>query len=116
MTLAFAIRRGIPIREVIPYSTGQFAGAFCAATLLFVMFGPMLDAYEKSNGVVRSESGSVVTARCYGEYYSSPDSTVSKEIHWNEQKWQEQSKMVPHGMAFLTEMFGTAILAMVVLL
>ncbi len=114
MTLAFAVRRGLPWREVVPYWTGQFTGAFCAAAVVFVLFSPMLKAYEESKGVVRGEPGSVVTARCYGEYYSSPDSTVSKEIPWTESAWQEQAKLVPQGIAFCAEMFGTAVLALVV--
>ena len=114
MTLAFAVRRGLPWREVVPYWIGQFAGAFCAAALLFALFGPMLKTYEDSKGVVRGEPGSVVTARCYGEYYSSPDSIPNKETPWTESAWQEQAKLVPHGIAFCAEMFGTAILALVV--
>ncbi len=118
MTLVFAVRRGLPWREVGPYWIGQFAGAFCAASLLFALFAPQLAAYEKSKGVVRGEPGSVVTARCYGEYYSSPDSIPSKaankEEPWTESAWQEQAKLVPHRIAFCAEMFGTAILALVV--
>ena len=91
ITLVFAVRRGHPWHEVGPYWAGQFAGAFCAAALLFVLFQPMLTAHEAAHGVVRGEVGSVITARCYGEYYS-----------------------VPHGIAFLAELFGTATLAFVV--
>ena len=106
MTLVFAVRRGMPWHEVVPYWIGQFSGAFCAAALLFVLFNPALKAFEEDLGIIRGEPGSAVTARCYGEYYSSP--------HSQEMSWDEQSKRVPHGIAFLAEMFGTAILAMVV--
>ncbi len=115
MTLVFAVRRGLPWREVGPYWIGQFAGAIVAAAFLFFLFGPMLRDYEESKGVIRGEPGSVVTARCYGEYYSSPDSIPNKAVRpWSESAWREQAKLVPHGIAFCAEMFGTAILALVV--
>ena len=120
MTLVFAVRRELPRQEVIPYWAAQFSGAFCAAALLFVLFQPMLKTHEDSHGVVRGEPGSVVTARCYGEYYSSPDAVVSQETPWNAvgweelTAWKEQAQRVPHGIAFLAEMFGTAVLAFVV--
>ena len=114
VTLLFAVRRGMPWREVGPYWIGQFSGAIAAAALLFVLFGPMLTAFEASNGVVRGEPGSIVTAQCYGEYYSSPSSTVSEETPWNEANWSEQAKLVPQWVAFCAEMFGTAVLALVI--
>ena len=114
MTLAFAVRRGLPWREVGPYWAGQFAGAFCAAALLFVVFQPLLKSHEDANGVKRGEPGSVITARCYGEYYSSPNAIVGKDTPWEQSDWQEQAKQVPHGVAFLVELFGTAVLALVV--
>jgi glycerol uptake facilitator protein len=113
MTLAFAVLRKMPLGEVIPYWIGQFAGAFCAAALLFVLFQPNLKAFEDAKGVVRGQPGSVATARCYGEYYSSPDAVPIDPATW-ETGWQEQSKLVPQHLAFLAELFGTAILGLVV--
>jgi glycerol uptake facilitator protein len=114
MTLVFAVRRGHPWREIVPYGIGQFAGAFCAAALLFVLFHPLLKAKEESLGVQRGKPGSVVTAKCYGEYFSSPDAIVSKETPWTPDAWTKQAQRVPHGIAFLAEMLGTAVLALVV--
>jgi glycerol uptake facilitator protein len=93
MTLAFAVYRRLPWREVVPYWTGQFAGAFCAAALVFVIFEPNFTAFEAANDITRGTEASVQTARCFGEYYKDP---------------------VPMHLAFLAEMIGTAILALVV--
>lgn len=116
MTLAFAVYRKLPLGEVIPYWLGQFSGAFCAAALLFVLFQPNLKAFEESRGIIRGQPASVVTARCYGEYYSSPESVP---VHTNHSEawqtaWQKQRQLVPQSLAFLAELFGTAILALVV--
>ena len=113
MTLVFAVRRNLPWREVVPYWCGQFTGAFCAAALLFVLFQPLLKAKEESLGIVRGQPGSVATARCYGEYYSSPDTVVAEPGLWG-LEWSKQRQMVPHHIAFLAEMFGTAVLAFIV--
>jgi glycerol uptake facilitator protein len=93
MTLAFAVRRGLPWREVGPYWAGQFTGAFCAAALLFVLFQPALKAKEDSLGTMRGQPESVATAKCYGEYYSAE---------------------IPQSTAFFFFLFGTMILALVV--
>ncbi|MDR0870101.1 MAG: aquaporin [Planctomycetaceae bacterium] len=115
MTLTFAVHRKLPWKEVLPYWAGQFSGAFCAAALLFVMFNPAMKHYEESKGVVRGQPGSVITARCYGEFYSSPDAVIQPKNSWTaNDDWQKQRQLVPHGIAFLAEMFGTAILALVV--
>lgn len=107
MTLAFAVHRKMPISEVVPYWVGQFAGAFCAAALLFIVFQPSITAFEKSKDIERGSFESVVTARCYGEYYSSPDKV-------NEADWEQQQRWVPMTSAFLAEMIGTALLALIV--
>ena len=69
MTLAFAVHRQLPWKDVVPCWSGQFAGAFCAAAVLYVLFSPSMKVFEKEQGL---ESKSIVTARCYGECYSSP--------------------------------------------
>jgi len=112
MTLAFAVHRQMPLREVVPYWIGQFAGAFCAAALLFVLFLPTMETFEQKNGLAPK---SIMTARCYGEYYSSPheaaDSPETK-IDWqNNREWE---KPVPMHVAFLGEALGTFLLAFIV--
>ena len=72
MTLAFALWRGFPKSRVLPFIAGQVAGAMLGASLLFVLFSPQLAAKEKEKLVTRGESGSIVTAMCYGEYFPNP--------------------------------------------
>jgi glycerol uptake facilitator protein len=74
MTLAFAVNRRMPFREVVPYWCGQFSGAFCAAAVLYFLFAPSMKVFEREEGL---EPNSIVTARCYGEYYSSPHAAYS---------------------------------------
>ena len=105
MTLVFALRRGMPWGEVGPYWAGQFSGAIGAAAFLFILFSPSMEAFEKAEGL---KPKSIVTARCFGEYYSSPHSVADWQT---EQDW---AKKVPMHLAFLAEMFGTAVLAFVV--
>jgi len=105
MTLAFAVHRQMPWKDVVPYWIGQFSGAFCAAAVLFVLFSPSIKTFEKAEGL---EPKSIMTARCYGEYYSSPHAVVD----WRTD--QEWAKPVPMQVAFLAETIGTFFLAFVV--
>ena len=114
MTLAFALWRGFPKSRVLPFIAGQVAGAMLAAGLLFVLFGPQLAAKEKEKLVTRGESGSIVTAMCYGEYFPNPGSLAAGDDVYsveNHAKWRESASPT---LAFLAEFFGTLILAFVV--
>ena len=107
MTLAFAVHRQMPLRDVVPYWIGQVSGAFCAAAVLFILFSPSIEAFEKAKGL---ESKSLMTARCYGEYYSSPHAVADGD--WkNNRDWEKQ---VPMHLAFLGEAVGTFFLAFIV--
>jgi len=113
MTLAFAVHRQMPWKDVVPYWIGQFSGAFCAAAVLYVLFSPSIKAFEAAEGL---ESKSIVTARCYGEYYSSPhvtaDGSLAAKIDWqNNRNWE---KKVPMHLAFVGEAVGTFFLAFIV--
>ena len=105
MTLAFAVHRQMPWKDVVPYWIGQFSGAFCAAALLFVLFSPSMTEFEKEQGL---EPKSIITARCYGEYYSSPHTVAD----W--QTSQDWAKKVPMHVAFVGEAVGTFFLAFIV--
>ena len=118
MTLAFAVHKQMPWKDVGPYWIGQFSGAFCAAAVLYVLFSPSIKAFEAAEGL---ESKSIITARCYGEYYSSPhaaagtldaEGNIVTKIDWrNNQDW---AKPVPMQVAFLGEVIGTFFLAFIV--
>ena len=105
MTLAFAVHRKLPWKNVVPYWTCQFSGAFCAAAVLYVLFSPSMKMFEQEQGL---EPKSLVTARCYGEYYSSPHTVADWK---NDRNWE---KRVPMHLAFAAEVIGTFFLAFIV--
>lgn len=72
VTLSLAVWDGFPWKRVIPYMACQFLGAAVAALLLYLIFSGTIAAYEKSEGIVRGQPGSEVTASMYGEYFPNP--------------------------------------------
>jgi len=118
MTLAFAVHRHMPWKDVVPYWIGQFSGAFCAAALLYVLFLPTIVEVEKEKGL---EPKSILSARCYGEYYSSPhaaadtldaEGNIITKTDWRtDENWKKKS---PMHVAFLGEAIGTFFLAFIV--
>ena len=114
MTLAFALWRGFPKSRVLPFIAGQVAGAMLGASLLFVLFGPQLAAKEKEKLVTRGESGSIVTAMCYGEYFPNPGELAAGNDVYSVEKHSKWREMASPTVAFLAEAFGTLILAFVV--
>ena len=114
MTLAFALWRGFPKSRVLPFMAGQVAGAMLGASLLFVLFGPQLAAKEKEKLVTRGESGSIVTAMCYGEYFPNPGELAAGNDVYSVEKHSKWREMASPTVAFLAEAFGTLILAFVV--
>lgn len=114
MTLALALWRGFPKSRVLPFIVAQLAGAMLAAGMLFVIFGPQLAAKEKEKLVTRGESGSVVTAMCYGEYFPNPGSLAAGSEPYSAEKHAEWRSLASSTLAFVAEVIGTLILAFVV--
>ena len=114
ITIALAVWGGFPRERIAPYIAAQFCGAFLAAAILFMMFSPKLTALEAAKGVVRGEPGSEITAMCYGEFYPSPGGLAAGDEIYDSVAHAELKKTVPHEIAFLAEVVGTALLALVV--
>jgi glycerol uptake facilitator protein len=114
ITLAFASRGKFAWRLVVPYILSQTAGAFAAAAILFVLFGPLLAAKEQEKHVVRGLPGSEVTAMCYGEYFPSPGPLAGSTEPYSEQSHLRLNAMVSEPIACLAEVAGTLLLALVV--
>jgi glycerol uptake facilitator protein len=104
MTAAFAVFGGFPKRRVIPYWLSQLAGAFAAASVLYVCFGGLVAAAEAASGIPRGSAGSEVVAMCYGEYFPNPGLGVDAAAY----------AKVSELTAFVAELVGTALLAFVV--
>jgi glycerol uptake facilitator protein len=114
ITLAFAVWGGFSWRSVAPYISAQIAGGFVAAATLFVLFGPYLKAREQEKQVVRGAPGSEITAMCYGEYFPSPGPLSNSPGPYSLDSHQRLNSFVSEPTAFLAEVLGTLILALVV--
>ncbi len=114
ITIMLCVWDGFDRRRVGPYIAAQFAGAFLAAAVLYVIFSPKLAAVEAAKGVVRGEPGSEITASCYGEFFPNPGGLAAGEEPYDAVKHAELKKSVPHGAAFMAEVIGTALLAIMV--
>ena len=114
ITLAFAVWGGFSWRSVFPYIIAQLVGAFVAAATLFVLFNPYLKAREQEKQVVRGTPGSEITAMCYGEYFPSPGPLSNSPGPYTIDSHERLNTFVSEPTAFLAEVLGTLILAMVV--
>lgn len=114
ITVAMAIWRGFPRRQVLPYIAAQVAGAFLAAATLFFLFGAQLSELERVKGVTRGQAGSEITAMCYGEYYPNPGALGAGAEPYSESEHAKMRSRLPHHVAFFAEVLGTMILAIVV--
>lgn len=114
MTLAFCALRGFPAQRVASYIGAQLVGAFLAAALLFTIFEPQLAAKEQAKGVVRGGAGSEITAMCYGEFSPNPGGLAGGNEPYSPAEHERLKRLVPPWLAFVAELFGTAILACVV--
>lgn len=114
ITLAFAVWGGFSWRSVVPYVLAQVAGAFVAAATLFMLFSPYLKAREQEKQVVRGAPGSEITAMCYGEYFPSPGPLSNSPGPYSIDSHERLNAFVSEPAAFLAEVLGTAILALVV--
>ena len=114
ITLAFACWGRLPWRFVMPYILAQLTGAFLAAATLFVLFNPYLKARELEKHVVRGAPGSEITAMCYGEYFPSPGPLSNAEGPYSVDVHERLNTLVSEPSAFLAELLGTLVLALVV--
>jgi MIP family channel proteins len=65
VTLALAVHRGFPWRKVPAYVSGQFAGAFTAAAVVFVTYR---EAFAAFDGGLRQVAGPQGTAGIFATY------------------------------------------------
>jgi glycerol uptake facilitator protein len=114
ITIALAAWGRFTWRWVPAYIASQLAGAFAAAATLFFLYGPMLAAKEQQMGLTRGEPMSIVTAMCYGEYFPNPGGMAVPQGEAPANVWAGHSSRVTHAIAFVAEVLGTLILALVV--
>ena len=123
ITLAMVVWRGFETRRVLPYVGAQLVGALMAAALLFLLFSPKLVAIENLHGIVRGEPGSELTAACYAGFYPNPTMLVAASTaspsetslgNFTREQYVARKQAMPHGLAFIVEALGTAVLTILV--
>jgi len=103
VTIALAVWRGFSWKQVPGYILSQMAGAFLAAAVLFVCFGPAISRFEEKSGIVRGQTGSEASAMIFGEFFPNPGGRPLAEDPW-----------MPTMTAVAVEVIGTAILVLVI--
>jgi glycerol uptake facilitator protein len=106
VTIGLAACRRFPGRHVLRYLGAQFAGAFVASVVLFLIYRGSLEAYEATHHVVRGAPGSEATAMIFGEYFPNPGGQPLTPA--------ARLRVTP-ATAALVEMVGTGILLLVIL-
>lgn len=81
---------------------------------LYAIYQPYILQRELDRGIIRGETGSELTAMCYGEYFPNPGTLSSKEGLYDSSKRIEFDAKVSHFNAFIAEVLGTMILACVI--
>lgn len=105
ITVAAAVYEGFPWWRVVPYAVAQTAGAAAASLVLYTLFSGAILELERKHGLLRGGPGSELSAMLFGEYFPNPALFGTAEEAW---------RIVTPGSAFLAEMIGTAMLALLI--
>ncbi|HYT94480.1 MAG TPA: aquaporin [Gemmataceae bacterium] len=118
ITVALAVWGKFAPAQVLPYVAAQLLGAALAAGALYGLYEPYLAAREQERGVERGRRGSEITAMCYGEYFPSPGGVSTDASLKGEEAVEKALRGLDSRVsvlgAFLAEVLGTALLALVV--
>lgn len=114
ITVALAVWRRFPWSRVPVYVVAQLVGAAVAAALLFGLYAPYLAKLEREKMVTRGQPGSEVTAMCYCEYFPNPGELATNDRPYSQIEHHRFNSRVGWPAAFVAEMIGTLILALVV--
>jgi glycerol uptake facilitator protein len=114
ITVALAAWGRFSWSQVPGYIASQLVGAMLAAAALYGLYAPFLADMEARKHVVRGQPGSEITAMCYGEYFPSPGPLAGGEEPYSAESHAKINALVSEPAAFLAEVLGTAVLALVV--
>ena len=101
ITLALAAWGRFAWRKVPLYIVAQLCGAMLAAAALYLAFSSFLVAKEQQKKVLRGEFGSIITATCYGEYFSNPGGFARGSESLPMAELQSHLGMVTNSVAFM---------------
>lgn len=71
VTLALALFRGFSWSKVVPYWIAQIIGAFLGASIVYVLFGPVIDHYNEVHQLTREAGGAA------GVFFTHPGLAVT---------------------------------------
>jgi glycerol uptake facilitator protein len=71
VTLALALYRNFPKAKVLPYSAAQIVGGFLGASVVYLLFGPVIDHYNALHHLTRAEGGAA------GVFFTHPGLAIS---------------------------------------
>lgn len=105
VTIAMAVWKGFPWRQVTPFILSQLAGAFCAALTLWAMFQGFATPFEAANNLVRGQFGSQLSAMVFATYIPNPGIVGFTP---------EAYAKVPLYVGFISEFIGTMFLLLMI--
>jgi len=80
VSIAMVVAKRMHIGKLAAYLAGQFAGAFVAAAVLFLLFSSSITSFEASNAISRGAPESIKTAMLFGEFYPNPGNSLSTVV------------------------------------
>ena len=105
ITLAAVVYDRFPPLRGLAYWAAQLVGAALASIALYAMFDEAIIEFERIHGLLRGGPGSELSAMVFGEYFPNPAIFGTAENAW---------RIVSMKSAFVAEMVGTAMLALLI--
>lgn len=105
ITLVAVVYDRFPANRALVYVAAQLAGAILASLVLYGLFNEAILEFERRHGLLRGGPASELSAMVFGEYFPNPAVFGTAEDAW---------RVVGLQGAFLAEMTGTAMLALLV--
>lgn len=116
VTIALALRRGFPWKQVVPYIVAQIVGGFLGAATLWIQFGGLINAKLAALGVVPGQPGSQLVAMIYTTYTPNPGMVGIDQATATALKVSEGWSKVSFANGAFSEVLGTALLMIAILM
>ncbi|MCX6081713.1 MAG: aquaporin family protein [Chloroflexi bacterium] len=116
VTIALALRRGFPWKQVVPYIIAQITGGFLGAAVLSIQFGGLIAAKLAALGVVPGQAGSQLVSMIYTTYTPNPGMVGIDQATATALKVSEGWSKVPVWNGAFSEILGTALLMIGILM
>ncbi|MBM3732058.1 MAG: MIP family channel protein [Acidimicrobiia bacterium] len=105
ITVVAVVYDRFPPLRALGYVVAQTLGAASASLVLYGMYAEAILEFERKRGLLRGGPGSELSAMMFGEYFPNPAVFGTAEDAW---------RVVGPTSAFMAEMIGTAMLALLV--